>query len=404
MNSQGLMFLSLIFFISSCQEKIPSFTEIETPCKTGGESNLFSTADGKIYMSWIEYLGGSDMALKYSQFENISWKAPKTIASGDNWFVNWADFPSFVGYQDGKSMAAHWLQKSASGTYDYDVRISQSNDNGQSWSESFIIHNDGISAEHGFVSMVPLATNRVFATWLDGRYTKDGVESTNDHEHNGAMTLRSAEFDIDGNIYKESQLDDKVCECCQTSAAMSQDGLLVVYRNRSNDEIRDIYIAKQIDDHWQEPRPVYSDNWKINGCPVNGPVVKTYENMVGVAWFTMAEAIPKVNLAFSRDNGLNFELPIRIDDGNPIGRVYLVHLENNEWLVSWLEQNEESADIRAARVNMENGITHKMTVKSTGSSRQSGFPRMTKVAGSQILFSWTSVDSTQSVKSGILTF
>ena len=95
----------------------------------------------------------SSWARSYAKLENGSWSDPIIIAQGKNWFVNWADFPSIVSV-DSSFLLAHWLQKSADGTYDYDVRISRSNDGGQSWSPSIIPHKDGINAEHGFVSMV----------------------------------------------------------------------------------------------------------------------------------------------------------------------------------------------------------------------------------------------------------
>ena len=73
---------------------------------------------------------------------------------------------------NGDQMAAHWLQKSDLGTYDYDVHMAMSSNGGTDWKEPFIVHNDGIAAEHGFASMLPMANGQNFITWLDGRYTK----------------------------------------------------------------------------------------------------------------------------------------------------------------------------------------------------------------------------------------
>ena len=50
------------------------------------------------------------------------------------------------------------------------------------------------------------------------------------------MTLRYASFDGEGNKIEESLLDDKVCDCCQTDAAMTSKGPIIVYRNRSDEE------------------------------------------------------------------------------------------------------------------------------------------------------------------------
>ena len=51
---------------------------------------------------------------------------------------------------------------------------------------------------------------------------------------------------------------------------MTADGPVVVYRDRSEQEIRDISIVRLHDGKWSQPSSVFEDNWKINGCPVNG--------------------------------------------------------------------------------------------------------------------------------------
>ena len=190
--------LLLTFLLFGCQkseEKKTSITEIPTASKNGGEPNLFVSETDQIYLSWIEYLNDSTNALRFSILEKEEWSAPKTVATGSNWFVNWADFPSLCSYKDnGKSLAAHWLQKSAAGTYDYDVKISQSFDGGLSWTPPFTPHQDGIPAEHGFVSLLPLSHDNIFATWLDGRNTKGHGHGEGGHHHHGSMTLRAAVF------------------------------------------------------------------------------------------------------------------------------------------------------------------------------------------------------------------
>src|SRR5687768_4809384 len=99
-----------------------------------------------------------------------------------------------------------------------------------------------------------------------------------------SMTLRYATIDANGNLADETQLDERVCECCQTSAAVTSAGPIAVYRDRSATEVRDIYIVRQVNGSWTSPQPVYADNWQINGCPVNGPSVAADGSRVAVAW------------------------------------------------------------------------------------------------------------------------
>ncbi|MFT5169352.1 MAG: hypothetical protein ACI8P3_004601 [Saprospiraceae bacterium] len=412
----NLFFIVVLLLFFACQSSMddnkrlnPVIKEIVVPTKESGEPNLFVTKNGQVYLSWIEYLNDTTDALLFSNLENNTWSKPQKIASGADWFVNWADFPSIVAYRnDDQKLAAHWLQQSSEGTYDYDVHISQSDNGGKTWTPSFIPHRDSISAEHGFVSMLPLPNDRIFATWLDGRNTKgediENVDSEHSgHGHHGAMTLRAATFDRFGNLYDEVELDDRICDCCQTSAALTEEGIIVVYRDRSEKEIRDISVVRQVKGTWTTPIPVFQDNWFIAGCPVNGPSVKTNRNNVAVAWFTMEGEKGQVKIAFSNDNGKTFHTPYRIDDGNGLGRVDLMFLSQDEVLVSWIEKTEESAEIRVAKVNPNGKVGGSFILSTTSSSRKSGFPKIAK-NDNQLLLAWTHVDSLTLVKTAILNF
>ena len=362
-------------------------TLIPNPVEEGGEPNLFVSQDGAVYLSWIEYLDDTTDVLQFSRWENEGWSAPIPVSKGTDWFVNWADFPSLAAYEgSGQNLAAHWLQMSAEGTYDYDVKIAQSSDGGQNWSDPFVLHRDSIAAEHGFVTLLPLSEDRMFATWLDGRNTKkEGPEN--------AMTLRCAEFDPDGNLYEEAELDSRICDCCQTDATLTSNGPLIVYRDRSESEIRDISIVRKINGQWTAPKTLYEDNWTIAGCPVNGPAADSKGEKLAVAWYSMAENKPQVKVVFSADAGESFRPPVRLDDGNPLGRVDVIFLSDDKILVSWLEKTAEGAEIRAAKVAFEEDqIQEKYTLVQSSDSRKSGFP-IIAASKEQVFMAWTDVDS-----------
>jgi hypothetical protein len=414
-NSAFLFFLTLtvILLHFGCQQdssnskssiNLDNFTlsELKSPVGSGGEPNLFVSEQGKIYLSWVEYVNDTTDALMFSEIKNDTWAAPTEIARGSDWFVNWADFPSLVVYKNNdQHMAAHWLQKRAAGTYDYDVHIAQSKDGGKSWNESFIIHTDSVSAEHGFVTMLPQDNGKIFATWLDGRFTKvDGEEtapdSHDDHGHGGggAMTLRTATFDIDGKIYAEKELDHRICDCCQTTAIVTPKKTLVAYRDRSVDEIRDISFVQKTNEGWSSPSLVHTDNWKIAGCPVNGPALANHKNDIAIAWFTAADEKPKVNVSFYNNEITSFEKPIRVDDANPLGRVG-IELFDDFAMVSWLEQVGENAEIKLAQVFSNKEKPKTITLSKSSTSRRSGFPQIEKTAD-KLIFAWTVSDGKKS--------
>src|SRR5215207_2642270 len=80
------------------------------------EPELTASAGGRVIMSWIERVGEKRYALRFASRDAAGWSEPRTVAEGENWFVNWADFPSVIELSDG-SLAAHWLVKSGPGTY-----------------------------------------------------------------------------------------------------------------------------------------------------------------------------------------------------------------------------------------------------------------------------------------------
>ena len=122
------------------------------------------------------------------------------------------------------SLAAHWLVKSSKATYAYDVNIARSDNGGKTWTQPIVPHRDNTQTEHGFVSLIPLSDGRVGAVWLDGRNMKDMKESDEHAPAPASMTLRYAAIDRKGNLSDEAELDNRVCECCQTSAAVTSDG------------------------------------------------------------------------------------------------------------------------------------------------------------------------------------
>lgn len=378
------MLISVLLFSTLALAQV---RELISPAGTGsGQPNLAVAPDGRVYLSWIERLGEGRFSLRFSALEKEKWSAPQVIAEGSNWFVNWADFPSMIALPDG-SLAAHWLAKSGTGTFEYDVTISRSFDGGKTWGKPFVPHRDGVKAEHGFVSLFASKDGNLAAVWLDGREMKADAKDAHGHGH-GDMTLRSVKIKRDGTLTEDAVLDTRVCECCQTSAAMTAEGPVVVYRDRSEQEIRDISIVRLRDGQWSQPVSVFKDGWQINGCPVNGPSIAASGRRVAVAWFTGVNDKPRVKLAFSTDAGASFGEPITVDDGNPAGRVEALMLADGSALVCWLEKLPTGGEVRMRRIKPDGKFDAAITVSATGAARSNGFPQMAR-AGNTLVFAWT---------------
>lgn len=365
------------------------------------EPELTTTPDGRVILSWVEKLGDigdKRHALRAALLDQNGWSEARTVAEGDHWFINWADFPSVIALKDG-TLAAHWLVKSGPGTYAYDVNISTSKD-GRSWRPSIVPHRDKTQTEHGFVSLVPLADGRLGAIWLDGRNMQNMKETGEHAPSPESMTLRYAAIDADGNLSDEAQLDERVCECCQTSATITSLGPIAVYRDRSASEVRDIYLVRQVNGGWTTPQPVFADNWQINGCPVNGPAVAAEGNRVVVAWFTSAGDQARVKVAFSQDAGATFGKPVQVDDGETLGRVDVLMLPDGSALVCWLSGTVAGGAIKVRRIQPDGSAGPPAVIAQTDISRSSGFPRLARL-GDKVHFAWTEFGKPSRVRTAV---
>ncbi|NQD38245.1 exo-alpha-sialidase [Permianibacter sp. IMCC34836] len=331
-------------------------------------------------MSWLEKVDGAPASLWFASLQGKQWSAPTKISSGDNWFINWADFPSLVALSDG-TLVAHWLQKSAPDSYAYDIRLVFSPDHGRHWSAPFSPHDDGTPTEHGFVTLLPQRDNTLSVVWLDGREARGDAET---------MQLRHASFDREGKKLTEQVIDSDTCTCCQTTATTLPDGIVVGYRDHAANEIRDIATLRWQRGSWSAPQIVHADNWEIPGCPVNGPALASFAQQLAVAWYTGGQNIPRVQVAFAGADGA-FGAPLRVDTGRPLGRVALVMVSAHQAVVSWLERDGEQAALRLRRIDLEQqqlraGPVH--TLVHTGLGRSSGFPRLV-IQGDNIIAAWT---------------
>lgn len=357
---------------------------LTTPSAPDSAQPQLSVSKRGVLLSWIERSG--DLAsMKFSERTSSGWTPPQTIASGRDWFVNWADVPSALRLPSG-AIVAHWLQKSGPSTYAYDVRLSHSTDDGKTWSPSYLPHSDGTQTEHGFASLFPMGDG-FGLVWLDGRAMKSGGHE-GDHGGVGAMSVRFGRFDKNFKQVAETAVDTRVCECCPTAAAVTADGVITAYRDRSDAEIRDNYVARLINGAWVA-KPVFNDNWKIAACPVNGPALAANGRSVAMTWFTAKGDEGQAYLAFSDDAGATFGKPIRVDDGGSLGRVDVELLPDGAALATWIEF-AGGAQFRARRIDRNGTRSAPVTISGIAGNRSSGYPRAA-IANGEIIFAWTEV-------------
>ena len=363
-----------------------SLTPLASPAGArSGEPFLATDGAGGVHMTWIERTGDSTHAVRYARMDSTdTWSAPSTIVERKDLFVNWADYPSVIATPSGR-LLVHWLQRSGNGKYAYDVRIAQSADRGATWSESSVLHTDRGAGEHGFVALWTAPNDSVRAAWLDGRQ----MAAAEGGHGKGAMTLQSVAAGPTGALGTEEPLDVRTCDCCQVAATVAASGPVIAYRDRTEDEIRDIAVVRQVGGKWTSPSIVHADGWHIEACPVNGPALASRGDTVAIAWFTGAQDTARVRVAFSTDGGQKFAAPVQVDGGTPAGRVGITLDDNGGAIVSWLEREPpEDAEVRVRRVSRSGAMGTPVTVSRTKAARGSGFPRIVR-RGDALITAWT---------------
>jgi hypothetical protein len=366
----------------------PTPRSIDPPAGEGASAPELGPGASGPLLTWLEKEEDGGHVLRLSTLEGEQWTEARDLAFGDAFFANWADRPAAHAGAGGL-VAAHWLEKLGASTYAYGARLVISTDGGEQWVDAGLLHDDESETEHGFVSYLE-SGEALRAFWLDGR------AMANDEP----MQLRTTLVTGEGSGASEI-LDDRVCECCDTSTAMTSRGAVVVYRNRSEEEIRDISIVRQLADGWSEPRLVFADGWVIPGCPVNGPAIAADGEKVAVAWYTGAGESSRVQIAFSSDAGESFEAPILLDGETPVGRIDLELGNQGEAFVTWIGSEGEVARVRLARITPDGEITGPIAIAESSESRSSGVPRLIRDGG-RLIVAWVDAEEGRRIRAALL--
>jgi len=179
---------------------------------------------------------------------------------------------------------------------------------------------------------------------------------------------------------------------------MTADGPIAAYRNRTDDEIRDIYVTRYEKGAWTVGKAVHDDGWQIQACPINGPSVSANGRNVAVGWFTAKNDAGQSWVAFSNDAGRTFGQPIRLDDAASLGKVVVEMLDDGSAAAMWLEFAGQRSQLRVRHVQASGMKSAPVTVAGAqGTGRVGGVPRMAR-AGDELVFAW--IDTPESGGAG----
>jgi hypothetical protein len=346
---------------------------LTSPAGANSSAPQLTVEGDRAILSWIER-SGKQSALKFAERTAGGWSDSHVVVSSEHLMVNSADVPSVRPLPDG-TLVAHWMEENGPDPEAYDLRIAWSAE-GRSWSAPVAPNRDKTISQHGFGSLFPMPDGGTGLVWLDGRAT---------HGDEGDMQLRAAIFDKSHKPLSDTVIDSRVCECCPTSVALTADGPIAAFRNRSPGEIRDIYVTRLSAGRWTMPIPVHRDNFKIEGCPVNGPSIAARGRDVVVAWFTAPKDVNRSYLAFSHDGGRTFGSPVRADDVESLGRVVVALKKDGSAVVGWVESAGQTPRFSIRHVEANGTRSPAVVVANQSGTR---YPRMALVRD-EVVLAWT---------------
>jgi len=369
------------------------------------QPDLALAPDGRLLLSWLEPAGdgGHRLRLATTGPGSAHWAPPLTVAEGGDWFVNWADTPHVHALADG-SLWAHWLRNTGPTRMDYGIALVRSGDGGRSWSAPQQVHPPGTRGDHGFVTFWAQGEDRLGIAWLDSRQKAAAAGAGGHAGHHGVgppMMLRAAIHGPQGAQEAEWPLDPSTCDCCTTASARTARGVVVVYRGRDGEEVRDTRLVRLEQGTWTSPRDVHADGWRFPGCPVNGPAVAADGDRVWVAWYTEAGGVPELRMARSDDAGDRFGAPVTLARGAQVlGRVALA-FGDGALFAAWLEEAAPASQrLVLARYGPDLSRTAQVGVAAVQArGRASGLPRLQWSSGAAWLV-WTETRDGQPVLRG----
>lgn len=201
-------------------------------------------------------------------------------------------------------------------------------------------------------------------------------------------------FKSQGNHFSApTTITKEACECCRTAIASSSNGRIsVAFRDLQSGNIRDINVSTSIDGgllfHYN--KDVSDDNWKINGCPHNGPSIATLHNKNIIAWSTGGK-------------NAGVHLGKFTSSGQPIYRKYLS--KNGQFIQmcllpdatimsayneSYMDSNRYDSRIILTKITDSTFTQKTITPKNVSAS----YPVITSINNNSVIVAWRNDDFT----------
>lgn len=181
---------------------------------------------------------------------------------------------------------------------------------------------------------------------------------------------------------------DVLCECCRLSIAFDIDNEPVVFGRFVYDGgARDHGLLKADHGSWRSWR-VTNDEWRIEACPEQGPVISIANNGdYHLAWLTQGQNRKGLFYAKSSDHGQHFSQPMPIGNLLKLPNHPAVLSQGKHVALAWNEFDGEKTQLLAMQSN-DAGQTWSVTKSVEESASAVDRPVFLLKPNSDVFLSW----------------
>lgn len=317
-----------------------------------------------------------DMGLTFDAAKKLNAKPQKIGTDGD------ARPKIAIGPQG--NIYVTWTQALAKPYSGY-IWFSKSVDQGKTFSEPVIVHQNRAEITHRFDALTVVANGRVYVAWIDKR---DLVAAKAQKQpYDGAAIYYAYSDDAGASFSKEQKLADSSCECCRIAMTTDATGNAVaMWRHLFDGGARDHAIAKFSDAPVTEVKRASFGGWKIDACPHHGPAIARGDDWGWhMAWFDGGE---KAGMFYARMDGEAWVSSPAKRFGNvdqQAGHPALMSQGEQVWLV-WKELTDSASIIRMA-TSGDGGRNWSEAVTVAETTGKSDHPQLL-TSGNEVYLGW----------------
>jgi BNR repeat-like domain len=283
------------------------FKSVEaTPSVFGADSTktysmplLSQTPKGDVLLSWTEKneQGLTSFCLAFSKDKGKTFSEKQVIYAGYGVGNSRLFRAKVLAKKDGSLVAVFTNRPDAQaqgspggrGGRSGELVTTVSKDNGNTWTNPQAVDTDPTKGlMRGFFDAVLLPNDEIAVAYL-----KDVKNSTKHEERDLRLAITK-----NGVFQAEKLLDAVVCDCCNINMLVDENGALnVIYRD-NDDDIRDFskMVSSDNGGTFSKPQNIYSDGWKIAGCPHSGAISSTHGKSALIAYYSGAASESGVKL------------------------------------------------------------------------------------------------------------